>query len=77
MSREDLEIRLDEAEALIHKFGGVFRFYEQQHVNKYHNQEATVEQKTATRKKASRNALLASEAENFLAVGPIEPIPDV
>lgn len=68
--------RLIEAEALIRKFAGVFRFYEQQHVAKYHNQEATVEQNEATRAKAARNAELASEAETFLGTGPTPPTPD-
>lgn len=69
--------RLVEAEALIRKFAGVFRFYERQHVEKYHNNpDASVEQMTATRAKAARNAELASEAEQFLGLGPVEPIPD-
>lgn len=68
--------RLVEAEALIRHFAGKFRFYEQQHVEKYHNLDATVEQKTSTRHKALVNAELASMAEAFLGSGPTPPLLD-
>lgn len=72
----DIETRLAEAEALLRNHAGVFRFYEQQHVEKYHKEGVSAEDFEKARAKASRNAELASVAEQFLGIAPAAPIPD-